>query len=176
MVEVSKSFFEAMAVLASGGKVRNKNWSKDALYVEVFPYLNFPVAVFNKKVAEINGQSVIEQIGWSPSLADFIGEWEILEQPSEHIENTFGYTVSKLFEYDESDLMYVKHKNWSGNKKLILETEEGTMIQEFEDPAIQETTACYLYLVNEDKGEQYPYLPTIPDILRKGWILEKDEI
>jgi len=173
-LKVSKSFFEAMAVLASGGKVRNKNWSENALYVSLEPLLNYPIAVFHKKIAEVNKQPVIERIGWSPSLADLTGEWEIIEEAKEPIEDTFGYGVLQLFEKDWLDL---KHKNWSGNKFLRLDKHKVKTLQEFpENPEeyIKEEEYCTLTLYDIDNDRSYEYLPTMPDILRKGWIIIDD--
>ncbi|WP_029523554.1 hypothetical protein [Persephonella sp. KM09-Lau-8] len=171
-LKVCKSFFEAMAVLASKGKVRNENWSKDALYVSLEPLLNYPVAVFHKKIAEVNSQPVIERIGWSPSLSDFCGEWEIVEEAKEPIEDTFGYAVSKLFE--ENKFLAIKHKNWSGNKIITLETRTYTRMNEFKNPSVEQGRYYFLFLQDLDNYEDYYYIPTIPDILRKGWILLED--
>ncbi len=162
MVKVGESFFKAMAVLSAGGRVRNKNWSENALYVEKESLLNYPVPVFCKKIKDINGQSVIERMGWSPSLADLIGEWEILEDANETLEDTFGYTILQLF--DKTQLK-VKHKNWSGEKVI-----------EISEHRITATGEKYytLHLCDRDTGKKFDYFPTVPDILRKGWSILRD--
>jgi len=171
-LKVCKSFFNAMAVLASGGKVRNKSWSKDALYVSLEEMLNYPVAVFCKKIQEINGQPVIERIGWSPSLADFCGTWEIIEEAKEDIKDTFGYVISKFFE--DNEFIAVKHQNWSGNKVITLETRTYTRMNEFKSPTVEKGEYHYLLLKDLENYEDHYYLPTMPDILRKEWILLED--
>jgi len=156
-LRVKKSFFEAMAVLASGGKVRNKNWSSDALYVKKEPLLSYPVAVFHKRLQTINGKDIIERIGWSPSIIDPVGEWEIIEEAREPLEDTFGFAILQLF---DKQWLEVKHKSWSGNK--VIKISEHTSIEE---------KYYTLHLCDKDNGKTFDYFPTIPDILRKEWII-----
>ena len=163
----TKSFCKAIAVVANNGKAWGENWSPEAQYIEKVTNED---GVFLRFVK--NTKSGVEKIGWSPSLADPYMGWKY---EGEVGKDTFGYALLQLI---EENVSIIRHKNWSDKMgitvgEFTIETKHDEEIYENGILVITDTekieNKLMLILPN---GLTTEYFPTVPDILRKGWVLE----
>jgi len=160
----TKSFCLAMAVAANNGKAWGENWNPKEQYIEKVENKD---GLFLRLVK--NG---VEKIGWSPSLADLSMGWEFKGKISK---DTFGYALLKLIDEKAS---LIRHEDWSEEIELTIEdfTIENNHDEEVSEDGIIIVTDVKKIeenlVITLPNGEITKYFPTIPDILRKGWIIE----
>ena len=163
----TKSFCLAMAVVANNGKAWGESWSPEAQYIEKVTNEDGAFLRFVK-----NTKNGTEKIGWSPSLADPYMEWKY---EGEVGEDTFGYALLQLME-EKANI--VRHGNWSD--KMGIGIGEIT-IQKEHDEEMDENGIIVITDIEKieqvlmlvlPNGVMTEYFPTVPDILRKGWIIE----
>jgi len=139
---VNKSFYIAMDQVVNHGIVACNCWDETTtLYLYDKSH---HIYLLKKSIKAHNNEVVIDRIVWSPSIIEYLSDWTTYVSATNN-RDTFGKAVLDLL---SGICHYITHETWNVDKRLTYRDNQ---------------------LIVTENSKEYPYFPTISDILLLNW-------